>query len=645
MDKLKMHSPDLTNQNIQKIKEFFPNCVTEIQDEQGQLQQTIDFDQLKQELAHSIVEGPQERYQLNWPGKREALLAANAPIAKTLRPCPEESVAFDSTQNLFIEGDNLDALKLLQETYLGKVKMIYIDPPYNTGEDFIYKDDFAETTEEFLIRSNQKDLDNNRLVANTESNGRFHSDWLSMIYPRLKLARNLLSDDGVIFIQVDDNEINNLLTVMYEIFGEKNIVSTIVVKMSHLSGVKMSHINKKLPKIKEFIVCFSKSGNANLNKIFIPSKWEAVLSRYKSIIKNIEDNVKDWQFSSLGAELSKVDEKDQEQWLIKNANRIFRTATSTSIEHMPKDGKFYKVLSPTGLEKYVLNGEEVLFASNKLMKIENKLVPVDTIGDIWTDIGINNLHKEGGVYFSNGKKPLKLISRLISLIDIADKNSIFLDFFAGSGTLGQVIIQLNASDGGSRKFILVQLPERIAENDKKQKDAYKFCIDNNLTPNIAEIAKERIRRAGQQILVDKCHTNWSKDIGFRVLKVDSSNMNDIYYQPDQYDQANLQGLEENIKADRTPDDLLFQVLLDWGVDLTLPIKKQTIENKTIFFVDDNALIACFDKEITEDLVTQLTQFKPIRMVFRDDGFISDYVKINAEQIFKQLSPITEIKSI
>lgn len=619
-----MHSPDLTSQNIQKIKELFPNCVTEIQDEQGLLQQAIDFDQLKQELDHSIVEGPQERYQLSWPGKREALLTANAPIAKTLRPCPEESVAFDTTQNLFIEGDNLDALKLLQETYLGKVKMIYIDPPYNTGNDFIYKDNFSENNEEFLIRSNQKDQDNNKLEANTESNGRFHSDWLSMIYPRLKLARNLLSDDGVIFISIGDEEYDNVKKVCNEIFGEKNFIETFIwIKKTAPNNVVIGSVH-------EYILVYCKD-SISVELFLLPRNKEK-----DKDYKNPDNDPRGrWKPDNLTAAAKGGRATPSLLYKIVNPN--------TGREHYPPEGRMWIVSYDVMMGKiqdgsiyWGKDGDGRPMNKRFLNETRNGLVAQTLLNDVGSNSSaskeLNRLF-DGYVVFET-PKPISLIEHFIQIS--SNNNDMIMDFFAGASATAHAVIQQNAEDGGNRQFIMVQLPEICDENSEAFKAGYQ---------TISDISKERIRRAGQKVLASECHENWNKDVGFRVLKIDSSNMNDIYYKPDQYDQANLQGLEENIKADRTPDDLLFQVLLDWGVDLTLPIKKQTIENKTIFFVDDNALIACFDKEITEDLVTQLTQFKPIRIVFRDDGFISDDVKINTEQIFKQLSPITEIRSI
>jgi len=635
-----MHSPDITQQNIDKLLELFPNCKTEKQDANGELGTGIDFDLLKQELSKNIVEGPQERYQLDWPGKKKALFTAYAPIAKTLRPCREESVDFDTTENLFIEGDNLDALKLLQETYLGKVKMIYIDPPYNTGSDFIYADDFSESSEQYMLNSGQLDADGNRLIANTSANGRFHSDWLSMIYSRLKLAKTLLAEDGVVFIQIDENEISNLRKVLDEIFGEKNFVNDITVKMSHTSGVKMSHANKKLPKIKETILIYSKNSKLlSINKIYSPASWDESLSRYSQFVINITEPYGVWQVKnvreaarSLGVDTTNKPEFDR--FKISNADAIFRTARNNSLTRSGIRNVFSRITTSSGLEKYVFNDEEVLFASEKLIEMDGVLQPVNILGDIWSDIGINNLHKEGGVDFKNGKKPLKLLKRLLSIVEL-NKGDIVLDFFAGSASTAHAVMEKNSKENKNYKSIMVQLPEICDEKSEAYKAGYS---------TIAEISKERIRRAGKKIKEDNPEAK-DLDTGFRVLKIDSSNMNEVHYTPDAISKGDLFNQVEHIKTDRSSEDLLFQVMLDWGVDLSLPIRKETIEGKEVYFVNDDDLVACFDKGIDELLIKALAAKQPLRVVFRDDGFVSDSVKINVEQIFKQLAPATDIKAI
>ncbi|SHH81218.1 adenine-specific DNA-methyltransferase [Desulfofustis glycolicus DSM 9705] len=626
MEKLKMHSPNLTQENIARIRELFPDCVTEGQGEGGQLRLAVDFDQLRQELSESIVEGPQERYHLNWPGKREALLTANAPIARTLRPCREESVYFDTTKNLFIEGDNLEALKLLQETYLGKVKMIYIDPPYNTGNDFIYEDDFAENAKEFLIRSNQKDEEGNRLIANTEANGRFHSDWLSMIYPRLRLARNLLRDDGLIFISIDDGEVHNLRKVLDEIFGEQNFVAVNVWKKSYGGGAKSKHVIV----LHEYVMMYAKCKD-NLGTIVLPPD-DGVLKYYK---------FKDEKFNFRGPyrkqplATNSMDERPNLRFPIK----------WRGLEIWPeKQWQWSKKRVDNALEQ-----DELVFTQKKGgWTVDYKQYLKDEDGQIrgskmfsicegpYTQAGTGEINE----MFGNGKifsfpKPSKLIKHFVQ---ITSSNDVILDFFAGSSPTAHAVMQLNAEDGGNRRFIMAQLPELCDEKSEAFKANYK---------NIAEISKERIRRSGKKILEGECHEGWKKDIGFRVLKIDSSNMTDVYYKPDAIEQGQLKLYSDNIKPDRKPEDLLFQVLLDWGVDLSLPIRKETIQGKTVFFVNEPPydLVACFDTSVNEDLVKELARFEPLRVVFRDTGFVSDAVKINVEQIFKQLSPGTEVKSI
>ncbi|EPY9204276.1 site-specific DNA-methyltransferase [Morganella morganii] len=620
MDKLKMHSPDMTQQNIEKIQALFPNCVTESKGADGELKLAIDFDQLKQELSNSIVEGPQERYQLNWPGKREALLTANAPIAKTLRPCREESVNFDTTENLFIEGDNLDALKMLQETYLGKVKMIYIDPPYNTGKDFIYQDDFAENSEDFLKRSNQKDEEGNRLIANTEANGRFHSDWLSMLYPRLKLARNLLQDDGVIFISIDDKEQENLKKLCDEIYGAENYRGTLIwqhsIQPKGYSGTFSVHHN--------FIFCYAKSDS------FILANLPRTDEHNKNYSNQDNDPNGPWRSGDVRNALYRP-------------NLIYDITTpSGKIIHAPEKGWRW---SKETMEQKMSTGE-IIFSVDEtriirkiyLSTLEGRtpetLLLAKEVGS--TRDAANEIKAlfDGGQPFDT-PKPTKLLGHLVRLSG-ATKNELILDFFAGSSTTAHAVFQLNAEDGCNLKFVMTQLPETCDETSSAFKVGYR---------NIAEISKERIRRAGAKILEGECHKDWNKDVGFRVLKVDSSNMADVYYYPDQVTQGSLDLLVDNIKSDRTDEDLLFQVLLDWGVDLTLPIRKETIQGKTVFFVDDDALVACFDLRINEALIKELATKEPLRVVFRDDGFESDAVKINAEQIFKQVSPHTEVKAI
>ncbi|HAT2094456.1 TPA: site-specific DNA-methyltransferase [Legionella pneumophila] len=627
MDSLKMHSKDITKANIEKIAILFPNCITETQDEHGRTIKAIDFDLLRQELSKDIVDGPQERYQLNWPGKRQALLTANAPIAKTLRPYPEESVDFDKTQNLFIEGDNLDALKMLQETYLGKVKMIYIDPPYNTGKDFVYKDNFSELSNQYLLKSGQSDIDGNRLFSNTETNGRFHSDWLSMMYSRLKLARNLLRNDGVIFISIDDNELYNLREICNEIFGEDNFVSNIVWQ-------------------KKYAATNDAKGFSNLHDHILVYRKGAEFSRY--LLPRTTEQNKPY----------KHDDKDG-RGLWRSDNLLVRSFSESGVypivnpntgkEYYPPKGSCWRASQQTMKswldENRIYFGKDGLGApqlKRYLSEVQQGRVP----NTWWTfdEVGHNDAaNKELKALFESKApfdtpKPTTLIKQMLLISTKGD--DIILDFFAGSSTTADAVMQLNAEDKGNRKFIMIQLPEPCDKKSEAYKTGYK---------TIAEISKDRIRRAGKKIKEQASSKEEidNLDIGFRVLKVDSSNMANVYYTINTINQDLLTQHTDNVKPERTPNDILFQVLLDWGVDLTLPIKKQIIHDNEVFFVDEDALVACFENngKITEEFVKELTQYSPLRVVFLDSGFASDSVKINVNQIFKQLSPHTEVKTI
>ncbi|RJO59887.1 site-specific DNA-methyltransferase [candidate division WS5 bacterium] len=631
MDKLKMHTPDFTDENIKKLAELFPNCVTESRDDDGKLKKAIDFDQLRQELSTSVVDGPRERYQLNWPGKQEALLAANAPIAKTLRPCREESVDFDTTQNLFIEGDNLDALKLLQETYLNKVKMIYIDPPYNTGNDFVYDDDFTEDTEAYFQRSNQKDEVGNRMVANTEANGRFHSDWLTMMYARIKLARNLLKDDGVIFISIDDGEVANLRQVCGEIFGEHNFISNIVWQKKFARANDASYFST----MHDHILCYAK--NSKLNN---DNGWELhLLPRGVELPDGYSNPDNDPRGVWTSVVLSAKSGTDK---------LVYEIRTPSGRSCFPPDGRYWSV-NKEKLKELVAdnriwfgkNGDGIPRLKTFLSEVQSGLRP----NTIWfhQDVGHNQEGRQEVKRIFDDKgyfdspKPVRLLKTILS-ISSEDKDFISLDFFAGSSTTAHAVLQLNAEDGGNRKFIMVQLPEVCDEKSEAFKAGYR---------TIADIGKERIRRAGIKIKEENNGKEDIKqlDIGFRVMKVDSSNLKDVYYSPDAVTQDDLFSHAGNIREDRTSEDLLFQVLLDWGVDLSLPITQETIGGKTVFFVDGNALAACFDTDMSEEMVKELATRKPLRAVFRDSGFVSDSVKINVEQIFNLMSPGTAVKVI
>ena len=626
MDKLRMHSQNLTQDNIAKIRELFPGCVTEADDENGNIKLAIDFDQLKQELSDSLVEGPQERYRLDWPGKRQALLTANAPIAKTLRPHRKEGLNFDTTQNLFIEGDNLDALKLLQETYLGKVKMIYIDPPYNTGNDFIYEDDFSENTDAFLKRSNQKDEFGHRLVANLESNGRFHSDWLSMIYPRLKLAKNLLANNGLVFISIDDNEEPNLRKVCDDVFGPQNFVATYVWKAR--SG--KDHTAQFASVSQEYVLCYCKEKSQ-------VQVGKDIRVRSGGNYSDDRGNYRREQLRQWGTHDRRQDRPTMYYPIIApDGRQVFPLRQDGTDGCWRISQVRMNVMIKSGNVDFVLEqGQWRLYAKQR-----DGAVTQTAISTLFDDVGTSaNGTLQLKELFSERifptTKPTGLIERLNKIAD-SGSNDIILDFFAGACTTADAVVQLNAQDGGNRKFIMIQLPEPCDTKSEAFKAGYK---------NIAEIGKERIRRAGKKILEGTCHKDWNKDVGFRVLKVDTSNMEDVYYAPDATDQGFLGKLTDNIKPDRSPEDLLFQVLLDWGVELSLPIRKENIEGKNVFFVDENALVACFDKGINEGLVKKLAGFQPLRVVFTDGGFVSDSVKINVEQIFRQLSPGTEVKTI
>lgn len=694
--KLKMHTPALTAENIEKLAALFPNCVTETKDEAtGKLKRAIDFDQLRQELSDHIVEGPRERYHLDWPGKREALLAANAPIAKTLRPCREESVDFDTTKNLFIQGDNLDALKLLQETYLGKVKMIYIDPPYNTGNDFIYEDDFAENAGDYITRSNQEDESGNRMVSNPEANGRFHSDWMTMLYSRLRLARNLLRDDGLIFISIDEGEQSNLRLMCDEIFGSDNFVEAVTWKKRYGAGGG----TKGFAKLHDYILVYSKTQIENI---------EAPLSEEQIAAYTLKDEnyVTRGGYVTQPLATSSKGERSNLMYVIHHEGAQIRPKKGTrwiwseeKFLEAYKQGQIVINSSGSGYSvrfKQYLKDEKGKIRNGKPLSIHTGVFNQDGTDELVALFG------QKGVF--DFPKPTKLLKFFFSFIvnDGSDRDFIVLDFFAGSSTTADSVMQLNALDGGNRKWVCVQIDQACPEGSEAQKLGYK---------TIAEIGKERIRRAGAKILKEweekqvaatpkkqkevqqsLClvaedpssfniqPSSFALDIGFRVLKIDTSNMADVYYAPDAVKQADLWAHTDNIKPDRTPEDLLFQVLVDWGVDLSLPISKESFEigkerkdegtrmkvegksggeaaKKTlhpssinlqpfsVFFVDGNALAACFDANITEELVKEIARRKPLRAVFRDSSFDSDSTKINVEQIFKLLSPETEVKTL
>ena len=631
-DSLDMHSPNLVDDNVQKIIALFPNCITESEDENGKLKKSVDFDLLRQELSQSLVEGGQERYRLDWPGKRQAILEANSPIAKTLRPARGESVNFDTTENLFIEGDNLDALKLLQESYLGQVKMIYIDPPYNTGNDFIYEDDFAENTEDFLERSEQKDKEGNRLVSNTETNGRFHSDWLTMMYSRLKLARSLLSDNGIIFISCDDNEHHNLRKICDEVFGADNFVANFIwekrTNRENRKKVSYRHDN---------VLVFCK--NRDCLDIFQLPMSQKALSNYKNPDNDSRGLWKSdpataqgghgttSQFYDLVAPNGKTHELPSGRcWLY--TEKVMKKHIDDNRIWFGKDGNGVpRIKTYLNAKERGLTPETILFAD----RVKTNEAAKNELKDIFS-----------GKSIFETPKPFQLIHELLLISTKSD--DIILDFFAGSSTTAHSVMQLNAEDSENRKFIMVQLDEPIDSNT--QKDAYKFCQENNFETNIAEISKERIRSVGQKILADNQDKDSIEDldIGFRVLKIDSTNMKEVYYTPDEYSQADLDNLESHIKEDRTGEDLLFQVMLDWGVPLSLPIEVKDIQGSSVYYVGIDSLVACFDT-LTTDLVDEVAKEKPLKFVSSELAIAHDQDKTNIKARFAQLSPDTQVKFI
>lgn len=658
MEKLKMHSPDLTQDNIAKIRELFPDCVTEAASAEGSVRLAVDFDQLRQVLSDVIVEGHQERYRLDWPGKREALLTGNAPIAKTLRPDEAKSVQFGSTKNLLIEGDNLEALKLLQETYLGKVKMIYIDPPYNTGSDFVYDDDFSQTVGEFLAKSMQEDQTGNRLVANTETNGRFHSDWLSMIYPRLQLARRVLRDDGFIVVSIDDVECHSLKRVMDEIFGENNFIASLVWDRNRKNDAKYVSVGheymlvyvKSLQELKDHDVKLRapKEGVDEVKALFQELRkthgddWTAVADGIKAFYKTIDED--DPRFPLV--RYTKVDEKGPFRddgninWPGGGGPTYTVLHPSTGMPcKLPKSGWRYP--TKTRFDEEVAAGR-IVFGPDETTVPRVRTNLFENFDQVLTSVRYSYAQTatlefeqifEGRRVFENPKN-YKDISLLVNYLTGTD--DIVMDFFAGSGSTAHAVMHANANYGGNRSFITVQIAEPTPENSEARQAGYK---------TIFEITLDRIKRSGKLVSEGDCNASWRKDIGFRVLKIDTSSMSDVYYTPDATNQGDLLSQVESIKQGRTADDLLFQVLVDWGVDLTLPIRREAVQDKTVFFVDENALVACFDTGVTEELVKELAGHEPVRVVFRDTGFVSDAVKINVEQIFRQLSPSTEVKAI
>ena len=662
-DKLKMQTPDKTDQNIEKIAKLFPNVVTETRDDEGNTTKAIDFDLLKQQLSEGLVEDDDERYCLDWPGKKSSLLKANTPINKTLRPCREESVNFDTTENLYLEGDNFEVLKILQESYLNKIKMIYIDPPYNTGKDFVYTDKFKIDKDEYEAEIGAVDEEGGKLFKNTDTNGRFHSDWLSMMYARLVVARDLLKDDGVIFISIDDNEVHNLRKICDEVFGEENFVVELVWEKK--TGASDA---KTIASISESVLVYSKNLQNN-EDVFKRNKQSYDLNRYK---------YKDEYFEKRGP------------YYIDNLDRGgLRYSDSLNYEIFSTDGKS---TFPNGRSIFINDGWIWKWGKSKVKwGLENGFIVFKDSPNKKSGLGVyyknylkvNNEDKQiersapkkniiRGVLNANGSadikalfsgkifdypKPVELVK--VILEHIINNNDIILDFFSGSATTAHAVMQLNAEDGGNRKFIMAQLPEKTDEKSEAYKAGYK---------TIAEIGKERIRRAGKKIkekLTTEITENHRKekdlftetsvpsvssvvdslDIGFRVYKTDTSNMKDVFYHPENLSQTDITDLISNIKDDRTSEDLLTQVILDLGLELNLPIEKKEILDNTIFIVQHNALVACFDDNINFEIVDEIAKLEPFKAVFKDASFADDKDRINVENRFKRLSPETRITVI
>lgn len=636
MDKMKMSTPDLTDVNIEKIGALFPNIITETRNESGEIIKAVDFDLLKQALSKSLVEDENERYRLDWPGKKASLLKANTPITKTLRPCREESVNFDTTENLYIEGDNFEVLKILQESYLGRIKMIYIDPPYNTGNDFIYRDNFSKNKDEYEQELGLTDEEGGKLFKNTDTNGRYHSDWLSMMYERLLVSRDLLRDDGVIFISIDDNEVHNLRKICDEVFGEENFIANFIWERAFAPKNDAKYVSNS----HDYILMYSKKIDVfKIGRLERTAEADARYSNPDNDPRGVwqSDNLTVKTYSPLG-------------------DYPITTPSGRVVE--PPTGRCWRLSKKTFFER--LNDNRIWFGAdgNGVPRIKRFLSELKFDGmapisllfhkDVGhSQEGTQELSRllDGGLF--NGPKPVRLLRRLITLAN-TQPNDIILDFFSGSSSTAHAVMALNAEDNGNRKFIMVQLPEACDENSEAFKAGYK---------TIGEIGKERIRRAGKKIVEEMKDKNQQLelgevpvdltklDIGFRVYKSDTSNLKDVFYHPSKLDQEMLSSLESNIKENRTPEDLLTQVILDLGLELTLPIEINQILGNTVFFVQTNALVACFDENVNFNIVDNIADSKPLRVVFRDASFVDDKDRINVEERFKRLSPETKVTVI
>ena len=622
MDKLRMQSGNGVEDNITKIAQLFPDCVTETVDERsGQPKHLIDFEKLKQNLSDSVISERAERYQFTWPDKSKAILLANSPINATLRPCREDSVDFDNTQNLYIEGDNLDVLKCLKETYLHKVKMIYIDPPYNTGNDFVYEDDFAQSSEEYLANSGQFDEQGNRMFTNAESNGRFHTDWLNMIYPRLKVARDLLTDDGVIFISIDDNEVENLRKVCDEVFGEQNFIATLVWERAYSPKNDAKFISNS----HDYILMFAKRIDS-----FHIGRLERTAEANARYSNPDNDPRGDWKPSDMSVKTY-------------NAECDYPITCPSGRVVEPPAGRCWSLSRNAFRERlqdnriwFGTDGNSVPCIKRFLRELKfDGMAPTSIL--FYKEVGhsqegakeVTALFGDKGVF--DGPKPVRLLQRLLTLANL-DDNSILLDFFSGSASTAHAVMKMNAEKQKHCPFIMVQLPEHISE--KKKKQGYE---------TVCEIGKERIRRAGKKIKEESPSTTQDLDTGFRVLKLDSTNMQDIYYSPKDISQADLFSQVDNVKPDRTGEDLLFQVMLELGATLDSKIETTTVAGKTIYNVAEGYLVACFDPDVTDDVVKAIAQMQPAYAVLRDTSMKDDSTATNFEQIFKTYSPDTVTK--
>ncbi|MGI6340916.1 MAG: site-specific DNA-methyltransferase [Minisyncoccales bacterium] len=665
MEKINKQTPDLTSKNIAKITELFPNVITEKEDENGRIVKAVDFDLLRQELSKDIVEGGDERYRLDWPGKRRSMLKANTPINKTLKPDRDSSVNFDTTENVYIEGDNFEVLKIIQESYLGKIKMIYIDPPYNTGKDFVYRDNFKVSKNDYEGNLGIENEEGGKLFKNTDTNGRFHSDWLSMMYERLLIARDLLKDDGVIFISIDDNEVHNLRKIADEIFGEINFVAQIIVEATpkndphivstaheyalvytkDIGKAKLANYGIGNPLYQKIVDIFNKN-NGNYEKI------KEELNNFYKKEKLIKNNISNYKYAD-GKGVYRIGPIDDPQSSgptderinpkTGNPCKVPNRGWSCTIETWNEWVKDDLIRFPDNDD--VIPDKKTYITADRI-DVMKALFKVQTRKDT---IFLKELFGTNITPFSN-PKPQSLLKEFIK--NTNDKEAIYLDFFAGSGSFGQAVIENNVEDDGNRKFILVQIPEEIIESgSNKEKKIAKAAIDFlnsiNKPTNIAELSKERIRRSGKKILKENAEKLAQRekplDIGFRSYKVADSIMQDVYKSPNELKQSDLLELADNIKRDKSPEDILTSVILDLGLTLDLPIKEEKIGKNIIYNVADGSLLACFDKDIDFSIIDEIAKIKPLRVVFRDASFKDDKDRINVETKFKQLSPDTRIK--